>query len=96
MSSNLRNLLDTFLYGCRIMHAQSKHNAEKEIASLFATHGKENVLLEIHWGFRTLAYIADQTARVISQDFREWMVSGRHVGPTITPVAELMQSWRNF
>ena len=76
-------LLDTVLYGARIMHASSKKNAEADLASLVDRFGKPAVEMAFQMSLRSIHHYASSAGAVIEQDFRYWIDEQGYCGPDV-------------
>jgi hypothetical protein len=90
---SVTQLLDLFLYGCRVMHARSSKNAEPEMAALMKEKGEEVVALEVTSAFRRLAHLALEAQAIVAQDLPLWLTSGQIPQSQRPTLPNFLRSW---
>jgi hypothetical protein len=88
---NVRQLLDAFLYGGRIAHANEQDKQEL-LHSLIKNHGRAPVIMAVQMSFRRVVDSARLILPVLAQDYFHWLVKAECPKPSLMSMSELLAS----
>jgi hypothetical protein len=88
---NVRELLDAFLYGGRIVHANEQDKQER-LQLLIKTHGRAQVVMAVQTSLRRVVDSARLVLPVLNQDYQHWLEIGKCPKPSLMSMSELLSS----
>ncbi len=87
----VRELLDAFLYGGRIVHVGERDKQER-LQLLINTHGRAQVIMAVQTSLRRVVDSARLVLPVIKQDYQHWLETGKCPKPSLMSMGELLSS----
>ncbi len=92
--TNVRELLDAFLYGSGIAHSDDRDQQER-LRSLITKHGRPQVVMAVHATFRLIMDFVLPVIPVVAQDYEHWLKTGQCPKRRGMSIGELLSSGRN-